>query len=194
MTAPPSFSLASRPWLTVIDTSGRTHRCSLAEALENAGRLHLAAPDPLLWAATARLLTAVAYSAGCAPPDDDAYWANITGGIDLTAAVDWVREHTADLDLFAPDRPLFQDGALHEVSHLPEATMPVLYLDLSAAIGRPCCPTTGTCTPPSPSTRGGLRSCCWCSRRGRWAGGSPPRPPCSGRAATSGGPPLPPAA
>ncbi|MET8824206.1 type I-E CRISPR-associated protein Cse1/CasA, partial [Streptomyces rochei] len=137
MTAPPSFSLASRPWLTVIDTSGRTHRCSLAEALENAGRLHLAAPDPLLWAATARLLTAVAYSAGCAPPDDDAYWANITGGIDLTAAVDWVREHTADLDLFAPDRPLFQDGALHEVSHLPEATMPVLYLDLSAAIGRP---------------------------------------------------------
>ncbi|MEU0108314.1 type I-E CRISPR-associated protein Cse1/CasA [Streptomyces sp. NPDC006251] len=134
---PPSFSLALRPWMTVIDTAGRTQRCSLAEALEDAGRLHLAAPDPLLWGATARLLTAVAYAAGCAPADDDAYFDNVTGGIDLSAAASWVREHAADLDLFAPDRPLFQDATLHEVAGLPEATVPVLYLDLTAAIGRP---------------------------------------------------------
>lgn len=134
---PASFSLALRPWMTVLDAAGRTRRCSLAEVLEDAGRLRLGAADPLLWAATARLLTAVAYSAGCAPADDDAYWANITGGIDLSAAVEWVREHAADLDLFSPDRPLFQDAALHQVCGLPEATVPVLYLDLTAAIRRP---------------------------------------------------------
>ncbi|MFF7644084.1 type I-E CRISPR-associated protein Cse1/CasA [Streptomyces canus] len=137
MNARPSFSLALCPWITVVDATGHTHLCSLAEVLEDAGRLRLGAPDPLLWGATARLLTAIAYSAGCAPAGDTGYWDNITTGIDLSAAVAWVRDHATDLDLFDPDRPLFQDAALHDVAHRPEATMPVLYLDLTAAIGRP---------------------------------------------------------
>ncbi|KUN58814.1 hypothetical protein AQJ46_41805 [Streptomyces canus] len=137
MSGRPSFSLAQRPWITALDDTGRTLLCSLAEVLENAGRLRLGAPDPLLWGATARLLTAVAYSAGCAPTDDTAYWDNINAGIDLSAAVAWVHDHAADLDLFAPDRPLFQDAALHGLAGLPEATVPVLYLDLTAASGRP---------------------------------------------------------
>lgn len=137
MRARPSFSLAQRPWITALDDTGRTVLCSLAEVLENAGRLRLGAPDPLLWGATARLLTAIAYHAGCAPADNTAYWGNITTGINLWAAVAWVREHTEDLDLFAPGRPLFQDAALHDLAGLPEATMPVLYLDLTAASGRP---------------------------------------------------------
>ncbi len=137
MRARPSFSLAQRPWIAALDDTGRTLLCSLAEVLENASRLRLGAPDPLLWGATARLLTAVAYHAGCAPADDTAYWNHITAGIDLSAAVAWVREHTEDLDLFAAGRPLFQDAALHDLADLPEATVPVLYLDLTAASGRP---------------------------------------------------------
>ncbi|MFC4466859.1 hypothetical protein ACFPH6_20395 [Streptomyces xiangluensis] len=47
-----------------------------------------------------------------------------------------MREHAADLDLFG-DRPLFQDAALHAIADVPGATIPVLYLDMTAAIGRP---------------------------------------------------------
>jgi len=132
-----SFSLATRPWIEVTDLSGQPRTLSAAAVLEQADQVHLAAADPLLWAATVRLLTALAYTAGCGPADSRAYQRHITDSINVTPAAGWVREHAADLDIFATDHPLFQDAELHALAGVPGAALPVLYLDMTAAIGRP---------------------------------------------------------
>ncbi|MFE4333258.1 type I-E CRISPR-associated protein Cse1/CasA [Streptomyces sp. NPDC056831] len=133
---PPSASLAVLPFIEAMYPSGRRALLSLTQVLEQAGRARLATTDLLLWAATARLLTAVAYAAGCGPSGRQEYWHQVRHGINLEPAVRWVRGHAADLDLFHPRKPLFQDGSLHAVVG-PDAGVPVQYLDLAAAIRRP---------------------------------------------------------
>ncbi|MEW2498166.1 type I-E CRISPR-associated protein Cse1/CasA [Streptomyces nodosus] len=132
----PTWSLADRPWIDVLDLRGRRDVLSLAAVLRRAGQVHLAASDPLLWAATLRLLVTIAYTAGCAPADQDGHQRNVVDGVNLAPAATWVRDHAAELDLFGP-RPLFQDAALHAIAGEAGATVPVLYLDMTAAIGRP---------------------------------------------------------
>ncbi|MFJ2625429.1 type I-E CRISPR-associated protein Cse1/CasA [Streptomyces sp. NPDC087532] len=135
---PPSASLAVLPFIEAMYPSGRRALLSLTQVLEQAGRVRLAATDPLLWAATARLLAAVAYAAGCGPSGQREYRHQVRCGIDLEPAVCWVGDHAADLDLFHPNRPLFQDGSLHAAADdRPDAGIEVLYLDLTAAIRRP---------------------------------------------------------
>ncbi|MFJ5726394.1 type I-E CRISPR-associated protein Cse1/CasA [Streptomyces sp. NPDC093149] len=135
---PPTASLAVLPFIEAVYPSGRHALLSLTQVLEQAGRVRLATTDPLLWAATARLLTAVAYAAGCGPSGRQEYWHQVRHGIDLEPAVCWVGDRAADLDLFHPNRPLFQDGSLHAAaSDRPDAGIEVLYLDLTAAIRRP---------------------------------------------------------
>ncbi|WDN55955.1 type I-E CRISPR-associated protein Cse1/CasA [Streptomyces clavuligerus] len=131
------FSAATEPWIDVADRAGRPGRVGLVEVLEAADELSLASPDPLVWAATARLLTVIAYQARCGPGDHRGYVEQIERGIDLAPAVVWVREHEEDLDLFHPRWPLLQDGALREVAGRRGAGVPVLVLDLAAAVGRP---------------------------------------------------------
>ncbi|MFM9462753.1 type I-E CRISPR-associated protein Cse1/CasA [Streptomyces scabiei] len=132
-----SFSLATQPWIDVVDDTGRTDTMGVRQVLEQADRLHLSAADPLVWSATVRLLTVIAYQAGCGPRDHDAYVRQVRNGIDLEPARRWVREHEEDLDLFHPRSPLFQDGTLRHLADRPEARLPVLYLDPAAAISRP---------------------------------------------------------
>ncbi|MCX4850720.1 type I-E CRISPR-associated protein Cse1/CasA [Streptomyces sp. NBC_00893] len=134
----PSASLAALPFVEAVYPSGKGTVLSLAQVLEEADQVRLATTDPLLWAATARLLTAVAYTAGCGPSGQREYWQQIRDGIDLTPAVRWVHDHADDLDVFHPVKPLFQDGSLHTVAEdLPDAGIEVLYLDMTAAIRRP---------------------------------------------------------
>lgn len=134
----PSASLAALPFVEAVYPSGKGTVLSLAQVLEEADQVRLATTDPLLWAATARLLTAVAYAAGCGPSGQREYWQQIRDGIDLTPAVRWVHDHADDLDVFHPARPLFQDGSLRTVAEgLPDAGIEVLYLDMTAAIRRP---------------------------------------------------------
>ncbi|MCX4682195.1 type I-E CRISPR-associated protein Cse1/CasA [Streptomyces sp. NBC_01433] len=126
------------PFIDVVYPSGQLALLSLAGVLEEAERVRLATTDPLLWAATARLLTAVAYTAGCGPLGQEEYAQRIRDGIDLTAAKCWVDDHADDLDIFHPVKPLFQDGSLHAAAAtLPDAGIEVLYLDFTAAIRRP---------------------------------------------------------
>ncbi|MET9661547.1 type I-E CRISPR-associated protein Cse2/CasB [Streptomyces sp. NPDC006510] len=134
----PSASLAVLPFVETVYPSGKHAVLSLSQVLEEADQVRLATTDPLLWAATARLLTAVAYTAGCGPSGQHEYWQQIRDGIDLTPAVHWVHDHADDLDVFHPTKPLFQDGSLHTVAEgLPDAGIEVLYLDMTAAIRRP---------------------------------------------------------
>jgi hypothetical protein len=134
---PIGFSLATRPWIDVVDETGRPDTVGVRQVLEQAGRLYLAASDPLVWSATVRLLTVIAYHARCGPRDHDAYVRQVRDGIDLEPAARWVREHEEDLDLFHPRWPLFQDGTLRPLADRPQARLPVLYLDPAAAISRP---------------------------------------------------------
>ncbi|MFF8917832.1 type I-E CRISPR-associated protein Cse1/CasA [Streptomyces sp. NPDC015032] len=133
---PSPTSLAALSFIDVADRSGCAERLSLSEVLERAGEVRLTAADPLLWAATARLLVTVAYAAGCSPSGWQEYGHQARHGIDLAPAVRWVCGHAADLDLFHPRTPLFQDGSLHAVVG-PDAGVPVQYLDPAAAIRRP---------------------------------------------------------
>jgi hypothetical protein len=132
-----SFSLADEPWIETADARGRPRLLSAAQALDDAGSVFLATADPLLRAATVRLLTALAYAAGCGPRTRSAYHRQVAGAVDLTAAAAWTRAHHAHLDLFDRERPFFQDASLHALAGIPEAVQPVLYLDMTAAIGRP---------------------------------------------------------
>ncbi|MET7487728.1 type I-E CRISPR-associated protein Cse1/CasA [Streptomyces sp. NPDC005538] len=134
---PLSFSLVGEPWIETVDAQRRPRLLSAAQALDNADSVFLATTDPLLRAATLRLLTALAYAAGCGPRTRAAYHRQVAGGVDLAAAAAWTRAHHAHLDLFDPERPFFQDASLHALSSTPEAVQPVLYLDMTAAIGRP---------------------------------------------------------
>ncbi|WP_405814687.1 type I-E CRISPR-associated protein Cse1/CasA [Streptomyces sp. NBC_01390] len=131
------FSLATQPWIDIVDEAGRPDMMGLRQVLEQADRLYLAAADPLVWSATVRLLTVIAYHARCGPRDHDAYVRQVRNGIDLEPARRWVREHEEDLDLFHPRWPLFQDMTLQHLADRPQARLPVLYLDPAAAISRP---------------------------------------------------------
>ena len=132
-----SFSLATRPWIDVVDDTGRPDTVGVRQVLDQAERLYLAASDPLVWSATVRLLTVIAYHSRCGPRDHDAYVRQVRDGIDLEPAARWVRDHEEDLDLFHPRWPLFQDGTLRPLADRPQARLPVLYLDPAAAISRP---------------------------------------------------------
>jgi hypothetical protein len=132
-----SWSVAHQPWIDVLDESGRPHLLSAAQAIEQADRVYLASPDPLLRAASMRLLLAFAYAAGCAPGSFEAYLVQVTAGLDLIPLQQWLREHAAELDLFCPDRPLFQDASLHSIADVPGARLPVTRLDHSSANSRP---------------------------------------------------------
>lgn len=134
----PSASLAELPFIEVVYPCGKLALLSLAQVLEQGDRVRLVTTDPLLWAATVRLLLAVTYAAGCAPSGEQQYRDQVLHGLDLEPAARWVRNHACDLDLFDPHKPLFQDGALHAVAEgQPDAAIPVLYLDVTAAIRRP---------------------------------------------------------
>ncbi|MEE1823758.1 type I-E CRISPR-associated protein Cse1/CasA [Streptomyces sp. BE20] len=137
MSAPASWSAAHRPWIDVLNNRGRHDVLPVSEVLERADEVRLAAADPLLRAATARLLTAIGYSAGCAPATDEEYLANVGAGLDVRPALAWTREHADDLDVLHPERPFLQDGALREVARHEQARLPVAYLDPAAAMGRP---------------------------------------------------------
>lgn len=132
----PATSLAVLPFIDVVDRAGRGELLSVGGVLERADEVRLAGADPLLWAATARLLAAVAYTAGCGPDHLDGYCRQVFEGVDLGPAVGWVREHAADLDLFHPQWPVFQDGSLARAAGRG-AGVAVQYLDLTAAIRRP---------------------------------------------------------
>ena len=137
MSAQESWSAATKPWIEVLDNRGRNDVLSVSGVLEQADRVRLAAADPLLRAATARLLTAIGYASGCAPATARDYLAAVESGIDLRPALAWTQRHAEELDVLHPHRPLFQDGALREIADLQEARLPVAYLDLAAAMGRP---------------------------------------------------------
>ncbi|WP_326681597.1 type I-E CRISPR-associated protein Cse1/CasA [Streptomyces sp. NBC_01237] len=134
----PSVSLAELPFIEVAYPCGKLALLSLAQVLEQGDRVRLVTTDPLLWAATVRLLLAVAYAAGSAPSGKQQYRHQVLHGLDLEPAARWVRAHAGDLDLFDPHKPLFQDGSLHAVAEgRPDAAIPVLYLDVTAAVRRP---------------------------------------------------------
>ncbi|MFJ6437795.1 type I-E CRISPR-associated protein Cse1/CasA [Streptomyces sp. NPDC091416] len=136
--ARPSASLAELPFIEAVYPSGELVLLSLAQVLEQGDRVRLVTTDPLLWAATVRLLLAVTYAAGSAPSGEQQYRDQVLHGLDLGPAARWVRNHAHGLDLFEPDKPLFQDGSLHAVAdRQPGAAVPVLYLDVTAAIRRP---------------------------------------------------------
>ncbi|MGW7521790.1 type I-E CRISPR-associated protein Cse1/CasA, partial [Streptomyces sp. NPDC054796] len=130
------WSAADEPWVDVVDDHGRFRSLSAGAVLEQARRIRLASPDPLLRAATARLLTALCYAAGLAPSTHEQYLEQVTGGVVLDPAAAWVRAHARDLDLFHPDQPLFQDAALHEIREVHGTRLPVLTLDHAAATSR----------------------------------------------------------
>ncbi|WP_328373396.1 type I-E CRISPR-associated protein Cse1/CasA (plasmid) [Streptomyces sp. NBC_00445] len=131
------WSAAEEPWIDVLDDDGRLRILSAGAVLDQAGHVRLVCPDPLLRAATARLLTAFCYAAGLAPSSHEQYLEHVTGGIDLAPAAAWARAHARDLDLFHPHQPLFQDAALHEIREVRETRLPVLTLDHTAATSRP---------------------------------------------------------
>ncbi|MGW6202256.1 type I-E CRISPR-associated protein Cse1/CasA [Streptomyces sp. NPDC055089] len=134
----PSANLAELPFIEAVYPCGKLALLSLAQVLEQGDRVRLVTTDPLLWAATVRLLLAVTYAAGSAPSEELQYRDQVLHGLDLEPAARWVRTHAHDLDLFSPHKPLFQDGALHAVAERqPDAAIPVLYLDVTAAIRRP---------------------------------------------------------
>ncbi|MFJ1662449.1 type I-E CRISPR-associated protein Cse1/CasA [Streptomyces anthocyanicus] len=134
----PSASLAELPFIEVAYPCGKPALLSLAQVLEQGERVRLVTTDPLLWAATVRLLLAVTYAAGSAPSTEQEYQDQVLHGLDLEPAARWVRTHACDLDLFEPRKPFFQDGSLRAVAEgRPDATVPVLYLDVTAAIRRP---------------------------------------------------------
>ncbi|WP_433892717.1 type I-E CRISPR-associated protein Cas7/Cse4/CasC [Streptomyces sp. CA-111067] len=128
-----SWSLADRPWIQCAGPDGGTHLLSLLGAVEHCGRIRLAAPDPLVRTATARLLLAVAYSAGCAPAGSEDYLRQIRRGVDLAPVTGWIRSNADLLDLFHPEHPLFQDASLRDLAGQREATVPAHFLDLTAA-------------------------------------------------------------
>ncbi|MFJ9893553.1 type I-E CRISPR-associated protein Cse1/CasA [Streptomyces sp. NPDC091280] len=131
------WSAADQPWIDVFDDRGQLRTLSAGAVLEEAAHVRLACPDPLLKAATARLLTAFGYAAGLAPSTHEEFLDRVNGGIDPAPAAAWVRAHARDLDLFHPTRPLFQDGALHAIREVRETRLPVLALDHTAATSRP---------------------------------------------------------
>ncbi|MFJ9379339.1 type I-E CRISPR-associated protein Cse1/CasA [Streptomyces sp. NPDC101455] len=131
------WSAADEPWIDVLDDLGQLQTLPAGAVLEQAGRVRLACPDPLLRAATARLLTAFGYAAGLAPGTPEQYVEHVRCGIDSAPAASWVRAHARDLDLFHPQRPLFQDAALHAIREVRETRLPVLVLDHAAATSRP---------------------------------------------------------
>lgn len=128
---------ADQPWIDTMDEQGVLAVLSAGEVIEQAERVHLASPDPLLRAATVRLLVAFAYAAGCAPATDEAYARQVDRGLDLAQVGAWLHRHTAELDLFDPGRPLFQDGDLHPVAEVPGVRLPVHSLDHTASTSRP---------------------------------------------------------
>ncbi|WUH90303.1 type I-E CRISPR-associated protein Cse1/CasA [Streptomyces sp. NBC_00433] len=128
-----SWSLADRPWIRCVGLDGRAHLLSLLDALERCGQIRLAAPDPLVRIATARLLLAVAYSAGCAPAGFDDYLRQIRRGVDLAPVTGWIHANADQLDLFHPEYPFFQDAGMRDLAGQREATVPVHFLDLTAA-------------------------------------------------------------
>lgn len=132
-----SWSVAHQPWIDVLDESGRPHQLSAAQTVGQAHRVYLASPNPLLRAATMRLLLAFAYAAGCAPAAFEQYLAQVTTGLDLAPLQQWLRDHALELDLFSPDKPLFQDAALRDIADVAEARLPVSRLDHSSATSRP---------------------------------------------------------
>ncbi|MCA1222557.1 type I-E CRISPR-associated protein Cse1/CasA [Streptomyces sp. 8L] len=137
MTGRISWSVAHQPWIDVLDESGRPHLLSAAQAIDRADRVYLAAADPLLRAATVRLLLAFAYAAGCAPATFEQYLLHITTGLDLAPLQQWLRDHARELDVFCPERPLFQDASLRGIADVAEARLPVTRLDHSSATRRP---------------------------------------------------------
>jgi CRISPR type I-E-associated protein CasA/Cse1 len=131
------WSAADEPWIDVLDDQGRLRTLPAGAVLEQAGRVRLACPEPLLRAATARLLTVFGYAAGLAPGTPEQYVEHVRCGIDVAPAAAWVRAHARDLDLFHPQRPLFQDAALHAIREVGGTRLPVLVLDHTAATSRP---------------------------------------------------------
>lgn len=128
-----AWSLADRPWIRCVDRKGQPHLLSLVEALERCGQIRLAAPDPLVRAATARLIIALAYSAGCAPASFNDYLRRIRHGVNVDPITAWIRSNAARLDLFHPEHPFLQDVRMRDVADQREATIPVHFLDLTAA-------------------------------------------------------------
>ncbi|MEO3976842.1 type I-E CRISPR-associated protein Cse1/CasA [Streptomyces sp. CAU 1734] len=166
-----SWHAGRRPWIEVMDARGRRRVLSTGEVLRHAGRVYLAAADALVRSATVRLLTAIACAAGCAPGDGEEYARRVRDGVDLRPAAAWA-ESGDHLDLFHPVRPWFQDASLAPLAEA--AGQPVLYLDPSAAVGRPLLSDrrhlhTSCPVPPARAARLLLVQQMWCLG-GRLAG------------------------
>ncbi|MFD0378693.1 type I-E CRISPR-associated protein Cse1/CasA [Streptomyces sp. NPDC127112] len=134
-----SFSLAHERWVPVRDESGERSVVSGCAALRQADHLLLEVTDPLEYAAVIRFLAAVLYASGLAPISQEEYTLRCAGSaaVDWGRAAQWLSEHTCDVDILHPRRPLFQDSALHAVT--PAHALPVRYLDHTSAgaLGRP---------------------------------------------------------
>ncbi|GHH26007.1 type I-E CRISPR-associated protein Cse1/CasA [Streptomyces rubradiris] len=121
---PAPFLLTTEPWIPVWDLDAAAARdVGLTEALLRAHRLRLPA-DRAEGVALFRLLAAV-YDAAAGPRDaaewDAAWKAETLDAAAVTAYLDRWADH---LDLFHPEHPALQCGALTEYARGPEALHP----------------------------------------------------------------------
>lgn len=136
-TAPaPSFNPVTDPWIAVAHADGCAMVLSAAEALENARDVTITTPDGMLHVATVRFLRTLVTAAGFAPSSVDAYRGVLATIPGHTRTAAWAVENKHHFQVFDQAAPLFQDATLRDRARA-ENGVPILYLDHTAAWGRP---------------------------------------------------------
>ncbi|KUF17372.1 type I-E CRISPR-associated protein Cse1/CasA [Streptomyces silvensis] len=129
-----SFPLTTSPWIPVLDQGAHGQReVGLLEALAGAHRLSLAHTSSAQGLVLLRLLAAV-FDAACGPRTEtewDKAWTAQT--LDVPAITAYLERWEERLDLFHPEQPALQSGALTAFPRGPEVLHPG---SVSGASGR----------------------------------------------------------